>query len=177
MTYTYFGATLPALQFGAEPAMTEEDFRERCREYLTKSDFATLCALLDNGETKNAYVANWRNNNTQLQNAVAQQRAARLGDASAAEKWQRSHTGLDVSIANAVGAAFQESNPMRRDSAIERIRWNIASELAGFDPFSAEAFFTYAIHLSILARRKAADAEKGIARLHEMRNLKAASEE
>jgi len=177
MSYTYFAATLPTLQFDAEPTMTEEDFRERCREYLTPADFAALCALLENGETANPYVARWRNNETQLRNAVARHRAARLGDASAAEQWQRPHSGFDVSIANAVDAAFQEADPMRRDSAIERIRWNIASELAGFDPFSAATIFTYAIHLAILIRSKAADTEKGIARLHGMRNLQAASEE
>lgn len=177
MSYTYFAATLPALQFGSEPAMTEAAFREQCREHLKQADFTTLCAILDNGETANTYVRNFRNSETQLRNAIAQHRANRLGDGSAAEQWQRPHTGYDLSIANAVTSAFQESDPMRRDSAIEHIRWKLASDCAGFDPFSAEAIFAYAIHLMILIRSKSEDAEKGIARLHEMRNLKPASEE
>lgn len=177
MSYTYFAATLPALQFGAEPTMTETVFREKCREHLSQPDFSALCALLDNGKTTNAYIKKWRNGETQIRNAVAQLRANRLGDGSAAEQWQRPHTGFDIAIINAVDSAFQEPDPMRRDSAIERIRWNLASELAGFNPFSLEAIFSYAIQLTILIRSKGTDAEKGIARLHEMRNIQAASEE
>lgn len=177
MSYTYFAATLPTLQFGAEPVMTEEVFREQCREHLSTSDFAALCALLDNGVTSNTFVKNWRNLDTQIRNAIAQQRANRLGDGSAAARWQHPHTGYDLAIVNGVSAAFQEPDPLRCDSAIERIRWNLAEELSGFNSFSAETIFTYAIHLTILIRKKTADAEKGIARLHEMKNLKAASEE
>ena len=176
MSYTYFAATLSALSFDGEPTMTETEFRDRCREYLSASDFRTLTALLDGGESSNTFVRKWRNSDTQLRNAVARMRAARIGDGADASKWLRNHTGFEVSTETAVAAAFQEPNPMRREMAIERIRWNLAGELAGFDAFSAETLFAYAIRLGILCRRAAADVDKGTERLRAMMKVKAESE-
>jgi len=176
MSYTYFAATLPALQFDGAPAMTESEFQDRCRNQLSASDFSALSALHGDGETSNAFVRKWRDRDTQLRNAVARMRAAKIGEGADASKWLRNHGGFEVSIENAVAAAFQEPNPMRREMAIEHIRWNIAGELAGFDAFSAEAVFAYAIRLGILCRRAAADADKGTERLRGMMKAKAAAE-
>lgn len=176
MSYTYFAATLPALQFDGAPAMTESEFRSRCRDHLSASDFLALCAVSDGGESSNTFVRKWHDRDTQLRNAVARMRAARIGEGTDASKWLRSHAGFEVSTENAVVSAFQEINPMRREMAIEHIRWNLAGELAGFDSFSAEAIFAYAIRLGILCRRAAADADKGAERLRGMMKAKAATE-
>ena len=176
MSYTYFAATLSALSFDGEPTMTETEFRDRCKEHLTASDFATLSALLDGGESSNTFVRKWRNSDTQLRNAVARIRAARIGEGTDASKWLHSHTGFEVSTETAVTAAFQEPNPMRREMALERIRWNLAGELAGFDAFSAETLFAYALRLGILCRRAAANVDKGTERLRAMMKVKAESE-
>ena len=176
MSYTYFAATLPALSFDGEPPLTETEFRDRCEEHLSASDLATLAALLNGGESSNAFVRKWRNSDTQLRNAIARMRAARIGDGTDASKWLQSHTGFEVSTETAVTAAFQEPNPMRRELAIERIRWNLAGELAGFDAFSAETLFAYAIRLGILGRRAAAHVDKGTERLRTMMTVKAESE-
>jgi len=176
MSYTYFAATLPALQFDGEPAMTESEFQDRCRDHLSASDFAALCSLVSGGESSNTFVRKWHEHDTQLRNAVARMRAARIGEGIDASKWLQNHAGFEVSTETAVTAAFQEPNPMRREMAIERIRWNIAGELAGFDSFSAEAIFAYAIRLGILCRRAAADVDKGTERLRGMMKAKAAAE-
>ena len=176
MSYTYFAATLSALSFDGEPTMTETEFRGLCKEYLSASDFATLSALSNGGESSNTFVRKWRNSDTQLRNAVARMRASRIGDGADASKWLHSHVGFEVSTETAVAAAFQEPNPMRREMAIERIRWNLAGELAGFDAFSAETLFAYAIRLGILCRRATADVDKGTERLRAMMKVKAESE-
>ncbi len=176
MSYTYFAATLPALQFDGAPTMTESEFRDRCRNHLSASDFTALCALLSGGECSHTFVRKWHDRDTQLRNAVARMRAARIGEGTDASKWLHSHAGFEVSTETAITAAFQEPNPMRRDLAIERLRWNIAGELAGFDSFSAEAIFAYAIRLGILCRKAAANADKGTERLRGMMKAKAAAE-
>ena len=165
MTYPFFAATLPALRFEAAPPMPWAEFRRLCGEYLADADMRALAALHDGGDTRNGFVLAWRNRDAQLRNAIARHRAMRLGNGAEAAKWLHAHTGYDVMTENAVAAAFQEADPMKRENALDRIRWTIAEELGGFDPFSAEAIFAYSIKLGILDRRASADAEKGGARL------------
>ncbi|MGN0844510.1 MAG: DUF2764 family protein [Kiritimatiellia bacterium] len=175
MSYPYFAATLPLQRFGEAPAMGMADFRASCAEHLSASDNAALAALLDGGENRHSYVRAWRAIDTQFRNAVARQRAARLaarqggdrggvssGDAS---KWLHPHEGWSVALETAVTAAFQEANPLKRERALARIRWDWAEELAGRDPFSAEAIFAYGLRLQLATRLAAVDAGKGDARL------------
>ncbi len=168
MSYPYFAASLPQILFDSEPPMTGEAFRDRCREQLGRADFAALRALLDDGATTHPFVCRWRDRDTQVRNAIARHRAARLGDAGAATRWQRRHAGFDVATERAVDAAFQEADPLRRDTALSRLRWTLAGEIAGLDPFSVNAILAYAIRLHILLHRAAADAAQGLDRLRAM---------
>ena len=164
MSYPYFAATLPALQFDRAPALTEGEFRARCREHLSPAHAAVVCALLEDGASEHPYAAAWSNRETQVRNAVARQRAAKIPGAVAAP-WLRAHDGFAVFIQSGVAAAFQEADPMKRERALDLLRWNLAGDLAGFDTLSAEAVFAYAVRLGILLRRAKADAAKGRERL------------
>ena len=174
MSYDYFAATLPALQFDRAPAMTEEEFRARCREQMPARHVAVVCALLGGGASDHPYVVAWRNGETQVRNAAAKQRAAKLPGADAA-RWLRGHTGCSLFIQNGVAAAFQEPDPMKRERALDLLRWNLAGEIAGYDTLSAEAVFAYAVRLGILLRRAKADAAKGRERLLALARAQAAS--
>ena len=174
MSYAYFAATLPALQFDRAPAMTEEEFRARCREQMPASHYAAVCALLGDGASDHPYATAWRDRETQLRNAVAKLRAAKLHGADPAP-WLRAHGGFDVLVENGVAAAFQEADPMKRERALDLLRWNLAGELAGFDTLSAEAVFAYAVRLGILLRRAKADAAKGRERLLALARAQTAS--
>jgi hypothetical protein len=167
MSYYYFAATLPALQFDGAPPLSEAEFRSRCGEHLGDSDMKALTALCDGGKTGNAFVLKWRDHDAQMRNAVARLRAARIPGADAT-KWLREHTCFDMAVENGVSAAFQESNPMRRERALDQIRWNLAGELAGYDAFSAEAIFAYAIRLGIVSHMAKTDVKKGGDRLRGM---------
>ena len=174
MSYDYFAATLPALHFDRAPAMTEDEFRALCREHMTARDVAAICALLGCGASDHPYVVAWRNGETQVRNAAAKLRAAKLPGADAA-RWLQEHTGFSVFIQSGVAAAFQEADPMKRERALDLLRWNLAGELAGFDTLSAEAVFAYAVRLGILLRRAKADAAKGRDRLLALARAPAAS--
>lgn len=165
MSYAYFAATLPALQFDNAPAMTEEDFRVRCREQMSARDYAAVCALFGDGNSDHPYVQAWRDRETQLRNAVVRLRAAKLHGGADPAPWLRPHRGFDVLVENGVAAAFQEADPMKRERALDLLRWNLAGELAGYDTLSAEAVFAYAVRLGILLRRAKADTVKGRERL------------
>lgn len=170
MAYPYFAATLPVQRFGEAPEWTMETFRAECAEQLSAHDNATLLALLDGGESADPYVCAWRDVETQLRNAVARLRAARLpagANAAPADaaKWLRPHGGWSVALENAVAAAFQEDTPLKREQALARIRWEWAGELAGTDPFSANAIFCYGLRLAIAGQLAHTDPVKGEARM------------
>lgn len=164
MSYNYFAATLPMLKFDGEPPMTLGKFVEECSGKLSSSDFRTLRCLLYGGSTDNSFVAAWRGRETQVRNAVARIRASRLGLGDSS-KWERPFEGFSCAAEAGVAAAFQEKDPAAREKALDKVLWDTADELAGFDPFCAEAIFSYALKLGICERRAAADAAAGAARL------------
>lgn len=88
----------------------------------------------------------WRELETQLRNAMA---AARGG-----EKYRRAASGCDLYWQNRITAAFQERNPLKRESLIDRVWWDAAGELTPVSaPLSKGTLETYAIRLKIALKR------------------------
>jgi hypothetical protein len=162
MSYHYFAATLPMLQPDAPPPLPPERFLALAREYLTLADRGVLESLVTDAPCAHPFVAGWRRHETQLRNAVARHRASRLGLDPA--PWIHPHEGYDVTLERGVAAAFQESDPLRREHALDDLRWRQAGDLAGFDAFAAPALFAYYLRLRIAARTADRSPEKGRAR-------------
>jgi hypothetical protein len=166
MSYTYFAASLPALRPDAAPPFSEEEFTALCGGHLGTADLAALAALRSGGESPHKFVRKWRDFETQLRNACAALRAAKLGVDAA--KWRRPHAGFSVAVETAAAAAFAEPDAMRRDAAIKKILWDGAEEIAGLDQFSAGAVFAYFVRLRILIDRSKAGAEAGMSRIKQL---------
>ncbi len=98
--------------------------------------------------------ARWRDLETQLRNAVA---AARGG-----ERFARHATGCDLHWRNRVAAAFQERDPLKHETLLDRIWWDAAGELTPpAAPLSRGALETYAIRLRIALKRGRISKEAG----------------
>ena len=96
----------------------------------------------------------WRELETQLRNALA---AARGGD-----KYRRTASGCELYWQNRIAAAFQERNPLKRESLIDRVWWDAAGELTPVSsPLSKGALETYAIRLKIVLKRNSIIRETG----------------
>ena len=96
----------------------------------------------------------WRELETQLRNAMA---AARGGD-----KYRRTASGCELYWQNRIAAAFQERNPLKRESLIDRVWWDAAGELTPVSsPLSNGALETYAIRLKIALKRNGIARESG----------------
>lgn len=159
MSYPFFIASLPSLRPDGPPPFTVEQFVGLARGHLAPSDQQVLEAMAGDAPSGHAFVREYRRHETQLRNAVARHRATRLGLDPA--PWLRTHEGYDVSLERGVANAFQEANPLRREQALDALRWRRIGELAGFDPFSATAVFAYFLRLRILLGAAARDAEQG----------------
>lgn len=96
----------------------------------------------------------WRELETQLRNAMA---TARGG-----EKYRRPTSGCDLYWQNRVTAAFQEKDPLKRETLLDRIWWDAAGELTPVaSPLSRGALATYAIRLQIILKRNRISKEAG----------------
>lgn len=88
----------------------------------------------------------WRELETQLRNAMA---AARGG-----ERYRRTASGCELHWQRRMTAAFQEGDPLKRESLIDRVWWDAAGELTPVSsPLSMGALETYAIRLRIALKR------------------------
>lgn len=167
MPCEYLIASLPALAFGEAPPLGADDLLGAAEGKVPAVTLTTLRALLSGEPNRNPFAVAWGQAETQIRNAVARARAARLGlQADAAEKWLRPHAGpWRVAVEEAVAAAFAQPGPLERHLALARLRWDLAGELAGLSPFSESALFAYAVRLKLLLELSKADAQAGMARL------------
>lgn len=139
-------ASLQPLAFDAPPPYTAERFRDLAGDVELP--------------------AAWRDLETQMRNAIAEERArARATDgagAADADRWKRPASGCSLYWTNRVRAAFAEKDPLKRDTALDRAFWDAAGELTpATAPLSRGALQTYAVRLAISLRRAARSAEAG----------------
>lgn len=161
MNLSYFIPSLPLLSPGLAPGLSVGEFRSLCQAQLTAALAHAAEALLDGTDDEHPFVRAWRDRDAQIRNAVAAERARRRGLAPA-ETPSRPATGCDASIAPAVAAAFALPDPMRREEALDALRWRILDELQGVEPFSERVVLAYAVRLALCTRTAARDAGRGM---------------
>ena len=74
----------------------------------------------------------------------------------------------DTRIEPAVNAAFDEINPLRREQALDRLRWQLADEMQGVQPISENVVLAYAVKLRLALRLQSLDAAAGRAKFDEL---------
>ncbi len=167
MGYPFFIATFPALPApGSAPAWTEDQFLDEARRNLSGADMAVLEAVASGASCEHPFVRSWRAFETQLRNASARVRAAKLG--VDAREWIRPHEGCDGSLDRRVQAAFQNSpDPLSRQRALDALRIEKLSETRE-DPFGLDVVLAYFLHLRIAADAARPSAEAGRERLRQV---------
>ena len=152
MAADYLISSLPAVPFDGPAPLSLADFLARCRAELGYEP-------LSDGDTS-ATAKKWRDLETQMRNAAASERAKALGVDAA--KYRRAARGCSLYWQNRVGAAFSETDPMKRQAAIDKAFWDAAGDLVpSSSPLSAAAAYAYRVRLEIAARRAAMSAEEG----------------
>jgi hypothetical protein len=161
MNYYYLVASLPMLTLGREPQLGGAAFRALCAEHLTIPDLAVLDDLLLTGGTgtTNPFVTAWRERETRLRNVIARTRAVRRGLDPAPHV--RPETGFDAYTRKAVDDAFARTSPVDREMDLDRFRWSVLEELAGYDMFALPAVLAYALKLRLVERWSRMDAAAG----------------
>jgi len=160
MAADYLIASLPALALDGPAPLTLERFLAACREQLGEKTTAGIEAALACAPSGHPVAERWRDLETQLRNAAAAERARLAGQDPA--KWRRPAEGCALYWTNRVTAAFQEKDPLKRETLLDRIWWDAAGELTPVaSPLSRGALETYAIRLRLVLKRSRIAKEAG----------------
>jgi hypothetical protein len=144
--------------------MTTARFRQLCADTMVPADLEALNAVLDDSTAaeRHPFGARWRRADLGLRATVARARAARLKCDVPAEAIA---APWDAPAERAVTDAFNRPTPADREMALDRHRWSVLEELAGFDAFDASAMIAYGMKLKIAERWARMDAAKGMDRI------------
>ena len=152
MAADFLIASLPTVPFDGPAPLSLTDFLARCKAEL---GFEPL-----SDDDKSATAAKWRDLETQMRNAAANERAKALGRDAA--KYRRETPGCSVYWQNRIAAAFAETDPLKRQTILDKVFWDAADDLVPpASPLSAAAAYAYRIRLEIAARRAAVSKEEG----------------
>ena len=159
MNLEYFIASLPMLLPGQPAVLSVDDFRASCASSLDGALADAVEAIFDDRPSRHPFVRAWRDSENLLRNAIARKRASRL---NVADVPQLATSGTDTSIEPAVASAFDEVNPLRRETALDKIRWRIIDEMQGVEPLSENVVLAYAVKLTIAHHLALLDNKKGL---------------
>ena len=161
MNYYYLAASLPMLTLEGEPGISSEQFAVLCEEHFTRNDLLAFRQLVEGRthDSRHPFVLKWHERETRLRNAVTRNRAQRT-DRDPADYLVPEH-GFDTLTEKAVSDAFARPSPLDRELHLDRFRWALAEETAGYNSFSSSALLAYAIKLKIAARWAQMSPEKG----------------
>ena len=150
MSLIYLIASLPTLQMYAASSIQPSKFCELCSEQLNHKDATTAQALLHGIANNHPFALAWSEKEIILRNAIAQQRAKRLNQPYS--HYLHAATSCDLRIEALVEDAFEDANPLKREQALDEIRWLLSEELQGPDPLNINVVFAYAIKLALQTR-------------------------
>ena len=168
MNYYYLIASLPGFTIEDPPPMLPDQFRNLCDSHLMPCDMRALDELLSNAtsSSNNTFLKQWLDFETQIRNAIATTRAARLNkDAS---EHLKGHKEFDPEIEKAVSDAFLKSTPIERERALDEFRWSRIEDMAGLNPFAARALLAYTLKLILAKRWSQMNKENGARRANEI---------
>lgn len=163
--YYYLVASLPHLKFGAAPRLTPGEFLRRCAAQVSAADYRILAETelfqAQPARTGLALLDRWHDRERALRNALASERAKRLGAAAGHPRDFRH----DHSLAEIVRYLLALDSPLAADEELDRVRWRFLEELAFGHYFDVEILVVYRLKLRILERRVRFDPVVGAALL------------
>lgn len=167
--YYYLVASLPHLKFGVAPRLTPGAFLRRCAAQVSVTHYRILAGVelfqARPAKTGLALLDRWYERERALRNALASERAKRLGVTAAGHLRD---FRPDPRLAEIARQLLALDSPLAADEALDRVRWRFLEELAFGHYFDLEALVVYRLKLRILERRARFDPTVGAARLDRM---------
>lgn len=149
--YYYLVASLPYIEFGEPPGISEIEFKEECAKWLTGSD---LDVLFGRGFRGNDTAAELDGLDRKLREDLALIRTARK-------------KGESPKVPEYLKETASAENPLLMERAVERARWNWAEEKSAGRFFDVGWLICYFSKLKISQRLSSFDKDRGEALFYE----------
>lgn len=169
MSVIYLLSSLPMLRYTEKPGITVPAFLDTCRSELPASMLEGVTSLLTGRDSNHPFVKRWQEKENILLNAVVNHRARTQG--KEAQSWLVETHQSDGYVENMVNEALQQSDPLLREDALNRTRWQVAEELQGSDNLGKNAVYVYAIKLRLATWRAELDQTQGEQSLHNIAQI------
>ncbi len=159
MSVTYLLSSLPTLELGAAAPFSVEEYRRRCEgmDGISINDFDAVRAGIPGSHP---FTLAYANVLTEIKNITAALRASKWENSDIRVS-ERSYSNYHVDLHQKIAEAINIQNPLDREIALERARWQMADELAGTDYFSEAKLYAYIVKLQINNRLAGLNEEVG----------------
>ncbi|RLI99217.1 MAG: hypothetical protein DRP08_07425 [Candidatus Aenigmatarchaeota archaeon] len=165
--YYYLVASLPHLAFGEKSPISREGFSRECRKWLEPVDLEMVLGV-DIGEpaiqdTDRPIVRTWKEFDMRFRALLAEYRGS-------------GPHALKRAMPELIKLVFDETDPLRRERRIEKIRWKFLEGEEYKHPFDAAWLVLYCLKLQILERVSRFDHDVGLKKFTELCEVKHAEE-
>jgi len=167
--FYYLISSLPVIALGADPALRSDAFLERCQARLDPERYARLAAVTLDPEAvpyARGAAQRWRAWETWLRNQIAAARAP--GHEQDANRWTRPEPDVFPSDRRRLEEILAMPSPLRRERALDELRWRRIDDLAAGHEFDFDALVIYRLHLLLAEKWAGRSAERGAANLDEL---------
>jgi len=149
------------LRLGETPTVSSEAFLAACADHLTADQLTCLTevGLLPDGRPCCAVEAAWQDWETYVRNHLAAGRAARWHRPPDASR----HPEADAfpSVQRELDEALGAADPLAREKALDRCRWQRLGDLDVLHDFDFEALVLFRLRLLLVEKWAAWDAAAG----------------
>jgi len=147
MSAAYLLSSLPSLELGAAAPLSMEEYR-RCCDGIKGVNLNDFDAVVAGAPGLHPFTVAYANALTEIKNATAAFRASKW-EGENIRISERSYSGYHVDLHQKLSDAMNIQNPLEREIAIERARWQVTEELAGIEYFSEAKVYAYIVKLQI----------------------------
>ncbi len=162
--YYYLVASLPMLEFDAEPPFSYQDFLSTCQRLMAEEDYALLKRATLGPEAKPCDVASstlmkWNHFCHGLRNELARYRAQHNNKDPL--EYMRPEIYSLPKVAEMIGHAAHSDNLLVAEKMIDKYKWEFLEELTLGHFFDVDFLIVYALKLQMLERHKEIRSSRG----------------
>ncbi|MCF0262292.1 MAG: hypothetical protein HUK23_05220 [Sphaerochaetaceae bacterium] len=152
----YFLSSLPMLRFSATAPMSWEAFLASAKGNVSNDEYNQLCDMANGIYGQDAFLQKWADFETGLKEAVNEQRRLKLGKGS-----ENTLVFKEYEVDLVSNAVINEKNPLTAEMIMLQSKYDFLEREKGFDAFSRQALYSYALQLRLLIRKDCFTSEAG----------------
>lgn len=162
--FYYLISSLPMLTFGETPRVSSEEFLSACTDFVSAIELKELKELSlippeDYSWSANQTAIFWYQWETCLRNVLVHLRLKSKGGEW--EKYLRAELDFFSEIEKGVQEAFNKSNPLEMENALDRLRWGRLDDMESGHMFDFCKLCIYKLRLLLCEKQGLLNTEKG----------------